>query len=85
MPALSAATAAQDVTPMTTFACESIEAGQSSGTPAMMGDMTDMAMSTPMAGIEHMAMELDQMYIDMMIPHHASIVAMAQTALPLIG
>jgi uncharacterized protein (DUF305 family) len=37
---------------------------------------------TPGAGTDHMAMEFDQMYIDMMIPHHESIIAMAQAALP---
>jgi uncharacterized protein (DUF305 family) len=37
---------------------------------------------TPEAGMDHMAMELDQMYIDMMIPHHESIIAMAQAAEP---
>jgi uncharacterized protein (DUF305 family) len=37
---------------------------------------------TPAAGMDHMAMEFDQMYIDMMIPHHQSIIAMAQAALP---
>jgi uncharacterized protein (DUF305 family) len=49
----------------------------------MRGDM-DMAgmMSTPMAGMDQMAMEPDQMYIDMMIPHHAAIIAMAEAALP---
>jgi uncharacterized protein (DUF305 family) len=37
---------------------------------------------TPAAGMDHMVMEFDQMYIDMMIPHHQSIIAMAQAALP---
>lgn len=48
------------------------------------------AMGTPMAGMGHdhgmgtpaMAVEFDQSYIDMMIPHHASIIALAQAALP---
>lgn len=46
-------------------------------------------MATPMAGMDHGAMatpaasgEFDQSYIDMMIPHHASIIALAQAALP---
>jgi uncharacterized protein (DUF305 family) len=40
-----------------------------------------MVMGTPSV-IDHDEMELDQAYIDMMIPHHASIVAMAEAALP---
>lgn len=46
-------------------------------------------MGTPMAGMDHGAMatpaasaEFDQSYIDMMIPHHRSIIALAQVALP---
>ncbi len=65
-----------DATP-TAYSCDNI------ATP-----MPDM--STPMAGMDHEAMdmgtpamsaEFDQMYIDMMMPHHESIVAMAQAAL----
>lgn len=41
---------------------------------------------TPMAEMGHGAtgteMDLDQIYIDMMIPHHQSIIAMARAALP---
>ena len=46
---------------------------------AGMGDTEPggMAMGTPAA-----AAELDQLYIDMMIPHHASIIALSQAALP---
>ena len=47
------------------------------------------SMSTPMAGMDHDAMgtpaapvEFDQRYIDMMIPHHASVIALGQAALP---
>jgi uncharacterized protein (DUF305 family) len=36
-----------------------------------------MTMSTPVA-----AVEIDLLYIDMMIPHHASIIALSQVALP---
>jgi uncharacterized protein (DUF305 family) len=43
--------------------------------------MAGMTMGTP-AATPQPAMELDQAYIDMMIPHHASIVALAQAALP---
>jgi uncharacterized protein (DUF305 family) len=77
---------AQDATP-TAITCEEI-AAQGAGTPqAMTDDMADMdhaAMGTPPANmdLQHMTMELDQMYIDMMIPHHQSIIAMAQAALP---
>ena len=44
-------------------------------------DMGGMDMGSPTAGMA-MEMELDQLYIDMMIPHHVSIVALAQAALP---
>lgn len=47
------------------------------------------SMGTPMAGMDHgamgmpaMAVEFDQSYIDMMIPHHMSIIALAQAAAP---
>lgn len=51
------------------------------GTPAASmgamdhGSMDDMAMSE---------VEFDQLYIDMMLPHHGSIVALAEVALPLL-
>ncbi len=70
---------------------EAAHATSASGTPgtdmAGMGGMGGMDMGSPvagmdMAGMDHSAMGLDQMYIDMMIPHHASIVAMAEAALP---
>ena len=69
---------AQDATPAATYDCEDA-GGAMAATP---GAMAGMEMGTPMAEMDHMAMELDQMYIDMMIPHHASIIAMAQAALP---
>ena len=69
---------AQDATPTMTYSCEDV-----AGTPgAMMGGMTGMATGTPMAGMNQMTMELDQMYIDMMIPHHAGIIGLSQAALP---
>ncbi len=43
----------------------------------------EMGGGTPMAGMA-MDVEFDQLYIDMMLPHHGSIVAMAQAALPLL-
>jgi len=80
-PSSSLMASAQDATPTMTYTCEDVAAAQGAGTPAaMMGDMA--TMGTPMAGMDQMAMELDQMYIDMMIPHHASIIAMAEAARP---
>lgn len=72
--------ALQEATPMTEYSCEN--ATPSAATP-MMGDagMAGMGMGTPMAGME-MNMELDQLYIDMMLAHHAGIIGMAQAALP---
>lgn len=71
------AVAQQDATPAA-YSCET------AGTPKP-------GMGTPVAGMEDGGMDMgtpaadaafDQLYIDMMIPHHASIVALAQTALP---
>ena len=70
---LNVTTVAQDQgTPTTTYAC-----GAQPPAPATppMGD-ADMEMDMSMD------VEFDQVYIDMMIPHHASIVALAQVALP---
>lgn len=47
---------------------------------AAIGTMPMMT-GTPMAGMGHM-MPVDQMYIDMMIPHHQSMIAMAESAMP---
>jgi uncharacterized protein (DUF305 family) len=69
-------TAAQVATPAMTYACL-----VGTSTPGAMAHEMPMA-GTPAAGMDHMAMEFDQMYIDMMIPHHQSIIAMAQAALP---
>jgi uncharacterized protein (DUF305 family) len=68
--------AAQESTPTMTYACV---VGES--TPAAMVHEMPVG-ATPAAGMDHMAMELDQMYIDMMIPHHESIIAMAEAAQP---
>lgn len=73
---LPSAAGARQATPAAAASC-------GNGTPvappeASMGGMEGMAMGTPMAG---MAMEFDQLYIDMMIPHHAAIMATAQAAL----
>ena len=67
--------ARQDATPETAYSCDDVAATE------MMADMP-MIQGTPMAGMGQMAMEPDQMYVDMMIPHHASIIAMAQAAAP---
>lgn len=60
------------------YSCQDI------GTPT--AGMAGMASATPNAGMGHdmsgMAVEFDQMYIDMMIPHHGSIIALAEAALP---
>ncbi len=60
------------------------------GTPAVGMDMSgmDMSMASPTAAMEMGTPvimgtgEIDRLYIDMMIPHHASIVALAQASLP---
>jgi uncharacterized protein (DUF305 family) len=69
-------TAAQEATPAMTYACV-----VGASTPGAMAHEMPMA-GTPAADMDHMAMEFDQMFIDMMIPHHQSIIAMAQEALP---
>lgn len=77
---------AQDATPAATpaqtYSCDDIRAQGSVATP----DAGTPQAATPMAQHEgHMTgpmMEFDLMYIDMMIPHHESIMAMAQAALP---
>lgn len=57
-------------------------------TPASsMGSMNHggMAHSDATPGMEmHHGVEFDQLYIDMMLPHHGSIVALAEVALPLL-
>jgi uncharacterized protein (DUF305 family) len=67
---------AQEATPSTSYTCETAasaspmagNAGTAMGTPAAEHDMAGMGA------------EFDQTYIDMMIPHHASIIALAQAA-----
>lgn len=48
-------------------------------TPAAMNHGA-MGHGTPMAGMHEV--EFDQMYIDMMLPHHQSIIALSESALP---
>ena len=82
IPTPSLGAAAQDATPAA-YSCETVETTGGAGTPAAaMGDMAGMDTGTPMAGMDQMAMELDQVYIDMMIPHHAGIIGLAEAALP---
>lgn len=73
-----ASTVAQDATPTMTYGCES--AAEAS---PMAGHGT-MALGTPAAEAGHdmagESVEFDQLYIDMMIPHHQGIIALAQTA-----
>ena len=80
-PPAGSAIAADDATPAPAFTCA---AATPAATPPMAGmSGMDMEMGTPMAGMAMDAsVEFDQLYIDMMIPHHASILAMAEAALP---
>ena len=78
MPAFATSSgSAQDVSPTMTQSCEMVAASPMAG-------MEGMTLGTPMAGDEHdmagMTVEFDQLYIDMMLPHHASIIALAQAA-----
>jgi len=70
--------AAQEATPTMTYSCEAAM------TASPMAGMEGMAMGTPAAADEHdmagASVEFDQMYIDMMLPHHASIIALAQAS-----
>lgn len=95
--ATTALTATFFVAPVTTFA-QSGHSGHDMGTPATTttttwscdatAGMGGMDMGTPMAmgGHDMASMEMDypfdQLYIDMMIPHHESIIALAEAALP---
>ncbi len=69
--------AAQEATPTMTYSCETAM------TASPMASMEGMTMGTPAAGEHDMAgegVEFDQLYIAMMVPHHQSIIAMAQVA-----
>lgn len=63
--------AARQATPAATYSCES--AATPVATPAM-GEMT--MSEAPVTA------DFDQTYIDMMLPHHASVIALAEAALP---
>lgn len=63
--------AARQATPAAVFSCET------TATPAATPEMGEMAMSdAPITA------DFDQTYIDMMLPHHASVIALAEAALP---
>lgn len=65
---------AQEASP-TPYSCD---AGSGQSTPTTGSDtMVGMAIATPGGTVE-----FDQLYIDMMIPHHQSVIALAQAALP---
>ncbi len=69
------ARAQEGATPAPAFSCDGTTSAAGTAMAGMdHGGMTE----TPMAGMEP---EFDQAYIDMMIPHHQSIVAMAGAAL----
>jgi len=73
--------AAQEATPSMTYRCET---ATTASPMAGMGSMGGMAMGTPAAEGDHdmagQTVAFDQLYIDMMIPHHQSIIALAQAA-----
>jgi uncharacterized protein (DUF305 family) len=68
--------AAQEATPTAIYSCEAVT------TASPIAGMDGMAMGTPASDhdMEGQSVEFDQLYIDMMIPHHQSIIAMAQAA-----
>lgn len=67
----------QEATPAASYSCETI---MQVATPAAShGSMHEMGDASPMAEME---MGIDLVYIDMMIPHHASIIALSEAALP---
>jgi uncharacterized protein (DUF305 family) len=71
-------TVAQEATPPATYRCENVAAA------SPIAGMEGMAMGTPAAGpdagMAGQSVEFDQLYIDMMLPHHESIIALAQAA-----
>lgn len=80
-----AAPRAQGATP-TPYSCDNLAAGTPATGANAMGSMT---MGTPASAMGGMTMgtpsaqaDVDLLYIDMMIPHHRGIIALAQAALP---
>ncbi len=72
----------QEATPGATYTCDA--EGIPDATPALGEEHpAGMEMGSPAAGSAmEMEMGIDVIYIDMMIPHHASIIAMSEAALP---
>ncbi|MBA2595346.1 MAG: DUF305 domain-containing protein [Chloroflexota bacterium] len=70
--------ATQDATPTMNYSCETAM------TASPMAGMVNTSMGTPAADDDHdmagVGVEFDLLYIDMMVPHHASIIALAQAA-----
>lgn len=86
VPAVAAAPAtAQDATPAAA-SCESVGAMAGTGTP-MTGHRMMEGTGTPTAGpgVAAGEAEVDRLYIDMTIPHHGRIVALAEAARPRLG
>lgn len=84
-------TAAQAGTPTVPYTCQNGAASSVAGSgdmmmgtpPASMGDMNGTGTDATAGGEHDMAdanVEFDQLYIDMMIPHHEGIIALAQAA-----
>ncbi len=59
------------------WSCDEIGTPMAMGTPGAMGGHEGHG-----AGMATDGIEFDQLYIDMMIPHHASIIALAEAAIP---
>lgn len=80
-PLASRSALAQSATPGPAYSCETISGADASPAAMDHGAMAGMEMASPEAGMA-MEMGIDVLYIDMMIPHHASIIALAEAALP---
>ncbi len=79
VPLFGSYVSAQEATP-TAYTCQSaLPASPVAGTHAMVMGTPGPASEHDMGGME-MGIEVDQLYIDMMLPHHASIIAMAHAA-----
>lgn len=70
---MPSAAGARQATPVAAASC-----GEGTPMASPEASMAGRAMGTPTAGME---MEFDQLYLDMMIPHHAAIMATAQAAM----
>jgi uncharacterized protein (DUF305 family) len=81
LPSGSLSAAQDEATPVTAYSCEMVSPEPAGST---MEHDHGMVTGTPMPDMM-MHVEFDQLYIDMMIPHHASIIAMSHAALPLLA